>query len=337
MSNQRTHDVTTTDGATISGTVHGQGPPLVFLQGIMGDGDLDWQALLPHMTGRLTCHLPSWRGRGLSSDHPDRSFGRLVDDVRAYVDSISEPTGLVGWSAGANLALAAAGVQPDMVEAVALVGPNMPWLMDEHERAALGGAVIRMGELATEGRLTDAIRIFAEFPFNDQDIAVAEDAGYFEAVGPYVPNLLNVQQQAMAYDGPTPDEPAVLGAITAAVLVLHGSDAKPHDLAAARHVATHVPNARIQEIPGAGHAAPLTHPEALAEALTEFFLPPQRPAEPAATSIDPSPLDGAVDSFTEGQLPRHPATSSTSDPPRSSACVRLGAEAGAPAITVSNG
>jgi pimeloyl-ACP methyl ester carboxylesterase len=81
----------------------------VFLQGIMGDGDLDWRALLPHVTGRFACHLPSWRGRGLSGDHPDRSFGRLVDDVRAYVDSISEPTGLVGWSAGANLALVAAG------------------------------------------------------------------------------------------------------------------------------------------------------------------------------------------------------------------------------------
>ena len=275
MSNQRTHYVTTTDGVTIGGTVHGQGPPLVFLQGIMGDGDTDWQALLPHLTGRFTCHLPSMRGRGLSGDHPDLSFGRLVDDVLAYVDSISEPPGLVGWSAGANLALAAAGAQPDAVDAVALVGPIMPWLMDERERAALGDAVARMGKLAAEGRFTDAIRAFAGFPFNDGDIAVAEDAGYFEAAGRYVPNLLNVQQQAMEYEGPTRADPAILGAISAPVLVLHGSDAKPYDLAAARHVADHVPNARIHEIPGAGHAAPPTHPEALAEALTEFFSPEQ--------------------------------------------------------------
>jgi pimeloyl-ACP methyl ester carboxylesterase len=275
MSNQRTHYVTTTDGVTICGTVHGQGPPLVFVQGIMGDGDLDWQALVGHLTGRFTCYLPSWRGRGLSGDHPDLSFGRLVDDIIAYVDSIKEPTRLVGWSAGGNLALVAAGAQPDAVDAVALVGPNMPWLMDEHERAALGDAVARMGKLAAEGRLTDAIRAFAGFPFNDEDIAVAEDAGYFQAVGRYVPNLLSVQQQAMEYEGPTPADPAVLGAISAPVLVLHGSDAKPYDLAAARHVADHVPDARIQEIPGAGHAAPLTHSAALAEALTEFFSPEQ--------------------------------------------------------------
>jgi pimeloyl-ACP methyl ester carboxylesterase len=278
MSNQRTHYVTTTDGVTIGGSVHGQGPPLVFLQGIMGDGDIDWRALLPYLTGRFTCHLPSWRGRGLSGDHPDLSFGRLVDDVLAYVDSIEEPPGLVGWSAGAGLALTAAGTQPHAVEAVALVGPVMPWLMNEHERAALGDAVTRTAALAAEGRLTDAMRAFAGFPFNDEDIAVAEGAGYFEDTGRYVPNLLNVQQQAMKYEGPTPDDPAVLGAISAPVLVLLGSDAKPYDLAAARHVADHVPNARIQEIPGAGHAAPLTHPEALAEALTEFFAPALQPA-----------------------------------------------------------
>ncbi|MEX2279068.1 MAG: alpha/beta hydrolase, partial [Acidimicrobiia bacterium] len=99
MSTQRTHYVTTTDGVTIGGTVHGEGPPLVFLQGSIGDGDLDWQAVVGHMTSRFTCHLPSMRGRGLSSDHPDLSFGRVVEDFLAYVDSIGEPTGLVGWSA----------------------------------------------------------------------------------------------------------------------------------------------------------------------------------------------------------------------------------------------
>jgi hypothetical protein len=31
----------------------------------------------------------------------------------------------------------------------------------------------------------------------------------------------------------------------------------------------------VREIQGAGHAAPLTHPEALAEALVEVFAPAQ--------------------------------------------------------------
>jgi pimeloyl-ACP methyl ester carboxylesterase len=249
----------------------------VFLQGVIGDGDLDWRALLPHLTGRFTCHLPSLRGRGLSGDHPDLSPGRLVDDIIAYVDSIGEPTGLVGWSGGAYYALAAA-AQSDAVAAVVPIEPAVPSLMDEQEQAALGDAVARMGELAAEGRLTDAARAFAGFPLTDEDIAVAEDAGYFEAAGRYVPNLLNLFQQVMEYEGPVLDVPAVLGAISAPVLVLHGAETKPYATRTARYVADRVPNGRIQVIAGAGHAAPLTHPEALAEALAEFFSPVHQPA-----------------------------------------------------------
>jgi pimeloyl-ACP methyl ester carboxylesterase len=277
VDNQRTHHVTTTDGVTIGGTVHGQGRPLVFVQGMLADGDTDWQALLPHLTGRFTCHLPSLRGRGLSGDHPDLSPGRIVDDILAYVDSIEKPTGLVGWSSGAYLAIVAA-AQSDALDAVAPFEPGVLSLMDEQEQAVFGGAAVRMGELAAEGRLTAAARAMAGWPFNDEEIAMAEDAGYFEAAGRYVPNLLNLLQQWSEYEGPTPDDPAVLGAISAPVLVLHGAETKPFFVASARHVADRVPNARVHEIPGAGHAAPLTHPEALAEALTEFFAPAQKPA-----------------------------------------------------------
>jgi pimeloyl-ACP methyl ester carboxylesterase len=276
MSNQRTHHVITGDGVTIGATVHGHGPPLVFLQGVIGDGDLDWQPLLPHLADRFTCHLPSMRGRGLSGDHPDLSLGRLVDDFLAYVDSIGQPTGLMGWSGGANWALAVA-AQSDAVNAVAAFEPVANSLMDEPERAALGEAVARAGELADEGDLTAGMRAFAAYPLADEEIAVAEHAGYLEAAGRYVPNLLNVFQQFVAYQGLLPDDPAVLGAITAPVLVLHGTATKPFLITSARHVADHVPNALIRQIPGAGHAAPLTHPEALAEALTEFFASVQQP------------------------------------------------------------
>ena len=277
MSRRRTHHVTTTDGVTIGGTVHGQGPPLVLLQGVLGDGDIDRQALLRHLTGRFTCHLPSWRGRGLSGDHPDLSFSRLADDALTYVDSIGQPTGLVGWSGGAGLALAVA-AQSGAVDAVAPVEPLVRHLMDEQDRATRGAAVARMGELAAEGRFTEAARAFAVFVFNDEEIAQAQDAGYFEAAGRYVPQLLSFFQQQGQYRGPTHEDPAVLGAISAPVLVLVGSDTKPYATAGAQYVADHVPNARIHEIPGAGHAAPLTHPETLAQALIEFFSASQRPA-----------------------------------------------------------
>lgn len=270
MSTQRTHYVTTTDGVTIGGTVHGEGPPVVFLQGVIGDGDLDWGSTVGHLTDRFTCHLPSLRGRGLSSDHPDLSTHRIIEDCLTYVESLGQPAGLVGWSGGGAWALAAA-ARSEAVAAVAPFEPGMLSLADESVQATIGNAIGRTGELAAEGNLTAAARAFADFPFYDEEIAVADEVGYFEAAGRYVPSLLNLLQQAMTQEGPVPDDPAVLGAINAPVAVLLGSRTKPFFTLSARHVISHVRNARVHEIPGAAHAAPLTHPEALARGLGEFF------------------------------------------------------------------
>lgn len=277
---QRTHYVTTTDGVTIGGTVHGQGPPLVFLHGMLGDGDLDWTPLMGHLADRFTCHLPSQRGRGLSGDHPNLSYRRQVDDYVAYIHSIGEPICLVSWSGGTWPALDAT-AQSDAVTAVASIEPESVGLADEQDRAAFGGAVERAAEIAGKGDLVAAVRPLADFVFNHEELSTLEKAGYLEDVARYIPNLLEFIEQLMEYTengGVTADDPAVLSAIPAPVMVLHGSDAKPLAVTSSRHVADHVPNGRIAEIPGAGHAAPLTHPELLAESLTDFFPSVQQPA-----------------------------------------------------------
>lgn len=192
----------TTDGVTVRATVHGDGPQLVFLQDLIGDGDLDWRALLPHLNDRFTCHLPSWPGRGLSDDHPDLSLGRLISDAVAYVESIPEPTGVVGWSAGAMHALLVA-AESDSVQAAAPFEPVTPRLMDERERALLGAAVARTGELAAEDRLPDAGRTFSDFVMSDKEIATIEDLDYLADAAEYVPHMLRVFQQAMAHQAPT--------------------------------------------------------------------------------------------------------------------------------------
>lgn len=278
MSNQRTHYATTSDGVTIAGTVHGRGPALVFLQGIIGDSDLDWGRTIAGLTDRFTCHLPSMRGRGLSGDSADLDLNRLIADFVTYVESIGEPVGLVGWSGGGNWALYVA-AQSGAVRAVAPFEPGMLHLLDEQEQAVLGDALARTGALASSGRLPAAARAFAGWPFTDKEMQAAEDAGYFAAAGRYVPNLLSTIQQAVAAEPPPGGPEAPLRMISAPVMVLVGSETRPFFFPMAQFVVDHVPNARIQEIPGAGHAAPLTHPEALADALAEFF---SRTGQPAA-------------------------------------------------------
>lgn len=269
MDDGRTHEITTADGVTIAGTVTGQGPPLVFSPGGIGDAELDWQAMLPYLTDRFTCFTPSLRGRGLSGDHTSLGVHQLIDDLVAYVDSIAEPAGLVGWSAGGMVLGVAAKAQA--VDAVAAVEPTMFHLMDDAERAALAAAVATLRDLAADGRLTEAVRTFLSVAFNPKEVAAVDETGYFGATGRYVPTLLKQLAQTMQSDSPGPADPAVLGAISAEVLIVYGSDTKRFLAAGAEYVAERIPDATLHELPGVGHAAPLTHPETVAAVLRDFF------------------------------------------------------------------
>lgn len=270
MSAQRAHEVNTDDDVTIRATVQGQGPPLVLLQGVMGDGDLDWQALVPHLADRFTCHLPSMRGRGRSDDHPNLRIDRIGTDYAAYVESLGEPTGLVGWSAGAGHALAVSS-RSDAVRATASYEPVVSMLMDEEERADLMSALAHGRDLVEQGDFPGAMRAFAANPFTPDDIAAADDAGYFRATGRYAPHLLRIFQQLAEYDGPMPEDPEILSAISAPVLVLQGSETGPFFAMSAQHLVDNLPDARGHTIAGAGHAGPLTHPGEVAEDLIGFF------------------------------------------------------------------
>jgi pimeloyl-ACP methyl ester carboxylesterase len=103
------------DGTEIAGRVQGDGPALVLVHGGIGDGEIAWDAMLPHLIDRFTCYLPSTRGRGLSGDNPDHSPPRLEDDVTAFVGSIGEPVYLAGWSGSGAWVLGTAAIATDLI------------------------------------------------------------------------------------------------------------------------------------------------------------------------------------------------------------------------------
>ena len=51
------------DGTEIVGRVRGQGPPMVLVHGGWGDGEVAYEALVPHLADRFTCYTPSTRPR----------------------------------------------------------------------------------------------------------------------------------------------------------------------------------------------------------------------------------------------------------------------------------
>jgi pimeloyl-ACP methyl ester carboxylesterase len=268
----RFHRAVSPDGTEIVGRVHGQGPPVVFVHGAMDDGELCWGALLPFLTDRFTCYVPSTRGRGLSDDHAEHTFEHLIQDVTAFVDSIGEPVGLVGTSSGGTISLGVA-ARTSAVSAVAVYEPTVLEGIDEETLGQFGEVVGRVAEAAAQDRPTDAARTYLEFVSNDEELEVLSESGGIELAARYLPvDLQEAEEEAAQSTGPSATAPSVLERITVPVLVLHGSkSALPWITDCVGHVAEHASDVELSELAGAGHLAPIAQPERVAEELTGFF------------------------------------------------------------------
>jgi pimeloyl-ACP methyl ester carboxylesterase len=272
MNGEWIHRAVSADGTEIAGRVHGRGPALVLVHGGIGDGDIAWKALLPHLTNRFTCYLPSTRGRGLSSDNPDHSPARLQEDVTAFVNSIGEPVCLVGWSGSGAWVLGAA-VRSPSVAALAAYEPFVVSVMRDDDLARTSATMEQVGIAVADGRPVDAVRAFAAWICSDPEIAALEETDFYERWAGCVPAMLRFVQQDASYGGPRSTDPEALGTVAVPVLVLRGQQTQLGTFFAdgARHIVRHVSDAHVRELPGAGHFAPLLAPEPIAKELIGFF------------------------------------------------------------------
>lgn len=277
MSENRIHRAVSDDGTEIAGRVVGQGPPLVLVHGSLYDGETAWSEMLPHLADRFTCFLPSSRGKGLSAASPDMAPGRMLEDVTAFIDSIGQPVSLAGWSGGGMYVLGAA-ARSDAVAAVAAYEPAVFDVLDEDGFALFTDTITRMAEQAQQSDLFEAARIFTGLVSNDEERRAVIESGRLDLAAPNIPVELQGFAQLGQSQGPTPTDPAVLGAISVPVLLLQGDRSRWHWFAdGIRHVEAHVADAEVRTIPGAGHGAPGLMPQAVADELARFFA--RRPVD----------------------------------------------------------
>ena len=269
---QGIHRAFSPDGAEIVGRVAGHGPPLTLVHGAYGDGEIAWSALLPHLSDRYTCYLPSTRGRGLSSDHPDHSPPRLQEDVIAFIDSIGEPVRLLGWSGSGAWVLGAA-AHTDSVAALALYEPGVFGVGGGDDVARLRAAMEQVGAAAADGRLGDAVQAFLSGICTDDEIAALDATDFSEHWAGRLPAMLRFVQQDASYEGPRSTDPDALRRVAAPVLLLRGEQTRLGAFFAdgAGYLAEHLVDAHIRELQGVGHFAPVLQPEPIARELIAFF------------------------------------------------------------------
>lgn len=293
MSEPRIHRAISSDGTPIAGRVEGEGPPLVLTPAGPGDCEETWRPMLPWLSRRFECLLLDTRGRGLSGDHPDHTPARMVEDIRAFTESIGRPVLVAEWGSfiGGAWGLFAAQEPSSQIRAAATFDPLPMGLEDEEDTARLDSVFEKVAGLAEEGRLSDAARTFVEEMarhgyYTPEDMADGATFDFWAAAQPNITMFfreLKLAEEAVSRpegDVPQPDaaDPAALGKTRVPVAVLHGARSHPLNVQLARYVADTLPNARLAAVDGAGHYGPHTHPEAVAREITAFFEEALQPA-----------------------------------------------------------
>jgi len=256
----------------------GQGEPLVFVHGVMGDW-LSWAPQWPAFTPHHRCHSYS-RRYNYPNDNPqpspDHSALIEAEDLLALLDAWGLGSAhLVASSYGAFTALALAVAQPHRVRSLVAVEP----------------AMLCYAEFSDSGRRTlaafrkDVVEpANAAFRSGNDELGAALMTGgiHSAASAPQGPALKRRLQSARAMRmlALSSNEfpllpPASLAALPMPVLLLSGEETAPIHAEVFRNVCAAMPQAQVARVPQAGHGLNRDQPERF-NTLALNFLATQR-------------------------------------------------------------
>lgn len=265
------------NGLTMHVQQAGEGPDVVLIHGVTGD--LSIWFLCKAMTDLARTHRVTafdLRGHGYSEVTPaGYTSADLATDTLALMDLIGAPRArLVGHSFGGVVAMHAAVLAPERVEAIVLSDPYFPALRHLEDLSRWGHWEAFHQEAADAGVDLSSEHWYDIGKFFDQVMHLDGDRilQFRRAVGlPAMNRLLRLGQTTCGDDtkaeaGLTLEK--ILG-VRQPVLALYG-DASPF-LSTADYLAEHLPDCRKVLIPGSQHRAPEENPEAYTAALLDFL------------------------------------------------------------------
>lgn len=239
---------------------------VVLLHG-WGSGAAVWNDLASELAPRRSVHLPDLPGYGAAPVcapyTPERIVAGLARGAPRRCD-------VVGWSLGAQVALAWAQRVPRQVMRLALIAatPCFTQRADwQHAIAPQTLARFADGLAANRaGMLRRFISLEAQGDAKAKQVARRLREAHAASDGP-VPEALAAGLRILFET----DLRGALGSILQPVLVIHGDRDSVAPVAAGEYLSRCLPNARLLVLPGAGHAPFISQPRKVAAALQEFL------------------------------------------------------------------
>ncbi len=248
--------VTSADGTRIAFERTGDGPAVILVGGAFNDRTTVAD-LAKQLASDYTVYSYDRRGRGGSTDAPDYTATREVEDLAALIEHAGGSAHVFGHSSGAVLALAAARQGLPIGKVVVYEPPFAPHLT---------GLLDRLRELVKEGRRDEAAASFlTEAGGAPAEVVAGMQAGpmwgWFTGLAHTLPYDVELCVTVTVES---------LGSIGVPVLAISGGDSPPPLTEPAKAVAATIPGARYVSMPGHDHSV-LQQPAALAPVLREFL------------------------------------------------------------------
>lgn len=260
-------------GFALNVEVAGDGPPLVLLHGFTGSA-AGWGVFGGLLRERFTTVAADVVGHGESAaprdlDHYD--MGTVADDLVEAVRRVGfDRAAWFGYSMGGRTALHVAHRHPDAVSALLLVGASAGLDCVEDRLARRSADELLAVRIEREGvpafvDYWENIPLFATQRALPEDVRDAVRAGRLRNSATGLANSL----RGMGTGAQEPLHDHLAGFAMRALVMAGELDRKFVEIGESLAVA--MPAARFAAIPGAGHAAQLEQPEAVAREIAAFF------------------------------------------------------------------
>ncbi len=257
---------------------HGSGPLAVYVHAYMTDHTmwLDQMADLEASRHSVAIDLPGF-GRSDPIVPGFLDARDYADDVAAVIEHFGGPADLVGFSAGAGVALQVAVRRPDLARSLVLISAGLRGLTAPRpvgdvpvsgERGADNYLQTNQERAVFEGKgaLFDRFQV-AGYHFGPEatDFAKARYRAMFEGTRTdmMVSTFMTLEQQ--------PDYTPLLDEVSLPVLFVRGSDESVTARAEIEARATRMHDARLADIPQSGRFVMLENPHAFSTELVRFW------------------------------------------------------------------
>jgi pimeloyl-ACP methyl ester carboxylesterase len=252
------------DDIEIRYAMSGEGPAVVLLHGLAEDHG-SWQPVLDGIVDR-TLYAPDLRGHGGSMvGNETGTAAQLADDLIGFLETVTGPAAVVGYSMGGSIALLAAAERSDLFRELIVIATSSVVGRAAAEFFAGRIAQLEAGDLdgfAAGLRDDTAQQVLTEV---DLDALVA---GRLAAIGDGA-GYVNAARAMMAMrDAPlTPRLADIAGRVD--VIVGDGDVFCPPK--AGRMIVDALPDGAFHQIPGAGHLITVDRPDALVTLLDRLL------------------------------------------------------------------